>query len=146
MDSSQPSSSVHGILWARILEWVAIPFSRVSSWPRDQTQVSCIAGRFFTIWATRKALKSTPIAVPHKWVATENLLGRNLVKDHAPILCFLHFFSIKEAVIVINWTNPCGFKHFSWEATKSHPHLSTITITCLYRYLLKAQVATDTEI
>ena len=44
-----PGSSVHGILQARILEWVAIPFSRGSSRPRDQTWVSCIAGRFFTI-------------------------------------------------------------------------------------------------
>ena len=49
MDHSPPSSSVHGILQARILEWVAIPFSRGSSQPRDQTQVSCIAGRFFTV-------------------------------------------------------------------------------------------------
>ena len=48
-------SSVHGILQARILEWVAIPFSRGSSWPRDQTWVSHIAGRFFIIWATREA-------------------------------------------------------------------------------------------
>ena len=44
------------ILQARILEWVAIPFSRGSSWPRDWTQVSRIAGGFFTIWATREAL------------------------------------------------------------------------------------------
>ena len=43
-----------GILQARILEWVATPFFRGSPHPRDQTQVSCIAGRFFTIWATRK--------------------------------------------------------------------------------------------
>ena len=55
MDYSLPSSSVHGILQARILEWVAIPFFRGSSWPRDRTQVSCIAGWFFTIWATREA-------------------------------------------------------------------------------------------
>ena len=41
--------SVHGILQARILGWVAISFSRESSRPRDQTQISCIAGRFFTI-------------------------------------------------------------------------------------------------
>ena len=40
----------------RILEWVAYPFSRGSSWPSNQTRVSCIAGRFFTSWATRKAL------------------------------------------------------------------------------------------
>ena len=55
MDCSPPGSSVHGILQARILEWVAIPFSRGSSWPRDWTWVPCIAGRFFTIWATREA-------------------------------------------------------------------------------------------
>ena len=48
-DRSPPGSSVHGILQARILEWVAISFSRGSSPPRDRTQVSCIAGRCFTV-------------------------------------------------------------------------------------------------
>ena len=48
MDWSLPGSSVHGILHARILEWVAMPSSRGSSQPRDRTQVSLIAGRFFT--------------------------------------------------------------------------------------------------
>ena len=46
-----PGSSIHGILQARILEWVAIPFSRGSSQVRDRTQVSCLVGRLFTIWA-----------------------------------------------------------------------------------------------
>ena len=55
MDHSLPGSSVHGLLQAKILEWVAISFSRRSSQPRDQTQVSYIAGRFFTNWATREA-------------------------------------------------------------------------------------------
>ena len=55
MDCHSPGSSVHGILQARILEWVAIAVSRGSSWPRDQTQVSHIAGRFFTVWDTREA-------------------------------------------------------------------------------------------
>ena len=55
MDCSLPGSSVHGLLQAKILEWLAIPFSRASFWPRDQTWVSCIAGRFFTVWATREA-------------------------------------------------------------------------------------------
>ena len=55
MDCSPPGSSVQGILQARILEWVATPFSRGSSWPRDWTEVSGIAGRFFTIWATWEA-------------------------------------------------------------------------------------------
>ena len=56
LDYSLPGSSVHGISQVRILEWVAISFSRESSWPRDRTHVSCIAGRLFTIWATREAL------------------------------------------------------------------------------------------
>ena len=58
VDCSPPGSSVRGILQARILEWVAISFSRGSSPPRDQTQLSCTAGRFFIIWATREVLPS----------------------------------------------------------------------------------------
>ena len=60
MDCRLPSSTVHGILQARILEWVPIPFSRGFSQPRDQTQVSRITGKFFTVWATREAPKSRP--------------------------------------------------------------------------------------
>ena len=55
MGYSPPGSSVLENLQARILEWVAIPFSRGSSQSRDGTWVSCIAGRFFTVWATREA-------------------------------------------------------------------------------------------
>ena len=54
MNCSLPGSSVHGTLQARILEWEATPFSRGSSRPRDQTWVSCIAGRFLTVSATRE--------------------------------------------------------------------------------------------
>ena len=65
VDHSLPGSSVHGILQARILEWVARGSSqpRASSQPRDQTWVSCITGRFFTIWATREAplAQSNPV-------------------------------------------------------------------------------------
>jgi len=56
MDCSPPGSSVHGILQARVLESVAIPFSMGPSLSRDQPQDSCIAGIFFTIWTTREAL------------------------------------------------------------------------------------------
>ena len=56
MDSSLPASSVHGIIQARILEWVAISFSRGSSQPRERTPVSCMAGTFFTVWATKEAV------------------------------------------------------------------------------------------
>ena len=61
MGYSPPGSSVHGIFQARIPEWVAIPFSRGSSQPRDRTLFSFIAGGFFTIWATREGL-----LLPHK--------------------------------------------------------------------------------
>ena len=57
MDHSLTGSSFHGILQARILEWVAIPFSRGSSQHTNQTWDSYTVGRFFTIWATRKAWK-----------------------------------------------------------------------------------------
>ena len=55
MDCSPPGLSVHGILQARILEWVAMPFSRGSSQTKDWPKVSCIAGGIFTVWATREA-------------------------------------------------------------------------------------------
>ena len=54
MDYSPPGSPVHGIFQARTLKWVAIPFSRGSSQPRDRTHISCIASGFFTIWASRE--------------------------------------------------------------------------------------------
>ena len=59
IDCSLQGSSAHEILEARILEWVAIFFSRGSSWPRDWTLVSCITGRSFTIWATREAVSTS---------------------------------------------------------------------------------------
>ena len=56
LDCSLPGSSVYGIFQARILEWIAISFSRRSSWPRDWTRVSRLVSRCFTVWATREAL------------------------------------------------------------------------------------------
>ena len=64
-DCSQPGSSIHGIVQTTVLEWVAISFSRGSSQPRDQTWVSHIAGRLFTIWAT-KVLTLT------EWITTNH--------------------------------------------------------------------------
>ena len=73
--------SGHGNLKAKILEWVAMPFSRGSSQPRDQTQVSCIAGGFFTIWATQKILLSyvfSLLAVSQLPVTVESCLSSQL--------------------------------------------------------------------
>ena len=64
MDCSLPGASICGVSQARILECIAIPFSRESSRPRDQTQVSCIAGGRFNLWATREAWEY------HIWWAT----------------------------------------------------------------------------
>ena len=66
MDCSSPGSSAHGILQARVWEWVAISFSRGSSRHRDWTWISCTAGRFFTISATREAhyLVTISLALP----------------------------------------------------------------------------------
>ena len=72
MACSLPGSSVHGIFQARILEWVAICFSRGSSGPRDWTSVSRIVGRCFTVWATRGALIKT------KFLSMVNLLTGHL--------------------------------------------------------------------
>ena len=68
MDCSLPGSSVHGTLQARILEWVAVRFSRQSSQSRNQTLVSLTAGRFFTIWTTRR-LNHRPKRSGFVWLA-----------------------------------------------------------------------------
>ena len=65
MDFSLPGFSVHGIYQARVLERVAISLSRGSSQPRDQTQVSCTAGRCFTIWATKEAKRIKKLRPHH---------------------------------------------------------------------------------
>ena len=68
---SPPGSSIHGILQARILEWVAMSFSRGSFQPRDRTWVSCITGRCFTVWTTREALLFAKIVCIWKREAKE---------------------------------------------------------------------------
>ena len=70
MDCSLPDSCIHEIFQAWILEWVVISFSRKSSQPRDWTQVSCNAGRFFTIWE-RTTLKISEFVKNSKWTFVE---------------------------------------------------------------------------
>ena len=85
--------TVHGILQARILEWVAFPFSRRSSQPRDQTQVSHIVGWFFTSWATREAQEypfSSVSSLPRNRTGVSCIAGRfftNWAMREAPKLC-----------------------------------------------------------
>ena len=77
VDCSPPGSSVHGILQARILEWIAISFSRGSSQFRDWTQVSCTADRFFTIWATHYMLSD--LKPSGRWEHTDKNRKRMLL-------------------------------------------------------------------
>ena len=72
-----------GILQARILEWVAFPFFRGSSQPGDQTQVSCIAGGFFTSWAIQ-------VRIP-KWVAMPSSMASSQPRDGTKISASLHW-------------------------------------------------------
>ena len=79
MNCSPPASSVHSISQARILERVAISFSRGSSWLRDQTCISCIAGWFFTAEPPGKPKLSRE--VPNTWKLNNILLSDNWVKE-----------------------------------------------------------------
>ena len=79
MNCSPPGSSVHEIFQARLLECIAISFSRVSSQPRNWTQVSCIHGRFFTDWATNnhsvkewRLRNDDYIMLSEKWINSYN--------------------------------------------------------------------------
>ena len=105
MDSSQPSSSVHGIFQARILEWVAISFSRRSCQPRDRTRVSRIVGRRFTVWATREGL--CPL---HKGIKAERSQG---LREGVSEFCIPKFesrfcyFTIAVWSWARNWSSLC---------------------------------------
>ena len=88
MNCSPTGSSVHGIFQARILDWVAISSSRGSFWPRDQTWVSCIAGKFFTIWTTRE----DHVAWKQGWKTSRDIEG-NLAQRKM----ILHPYSAKHS-------------------------------------------------
>ena len=133
MDCSLPESSVHGFLQARIQEWVAISFSRASSQCRNQTQVSCIVGRFFTNWARRETMSvDLPLLLsPRNFTVSglkfESVICFELIFVYAENKCSVSFvcgypFSlasfIEETVISplnilsfskINWSSMCHF-------------------------------------
>ena len=104
MDCSLPGSSCHGILQARVLEWVAIPFSRGSSWPRDQIWVFHIAGRFIIIWATRETLLIACICL----YKMNQFWSISLI--NIPII---HWYDLVHSIVVIYKTLN---NFFSWKA------------------------------
>ena len=121
MDCSPPGSSVCGILQARILEWVVMPFSRGSSWPRIQTHiscVSCIAGWFFICWATGEAPCEVlaPTIYFQKWILFSSVpvsrRNNGNFSSFCRSLCFPGGTSGKEPACQCTRDKRCGFS--SW--------------------------------
>ena len=86
MDCRPPGFFAHGILQARVLEWVTVSFSRGSVWPGDRMWVSCIAGRSFTVWATKVALVITNYTLHswrRKWLPTPVFLPGNFHRQRS---------------------------------------------------------------
>ena len=108
MDCSLPGFSVHGIFQARVLEWGAIAFSRGSSRPRDCTQVSCIAGRRFTLWATREA---NCYVIPTKMASHPWALGTSYYAGF-PVLWVVPFMKIATPywvpIVCQTWCSICS--------------------------------------
>ena len=107
VDCSPPGSSIHRILQARVLEWVASSFSRGSSQPRDQTQVSRIAGRHFKLWATRGAR----FLIRTSW-------------KHRDLVSLSQHLALRP-VIIPNWTSiqskgKAGMEMKGWDGTLLH--------------------------
>ena len=97
-DCSLPVASVRGILPARILEWVVIHYSMGSSWPKDRTWVSCIAGRFFTIWTTKEAL------IQRKSLLSSWIKLYTINSCHHPDLAFFVMGSVSSWQILKDFT------------------------------------------
>ena len=112
-----PVSSIHGIFQARILEWVAISFSRRSSRPRDWTWVSCIVGRHFTVWATDQ--RSSQIFI--------NFLSKTTLMKQVQLLSPFYRWRNWGTESVTNW--PRTTQRGRWR-TRSWPTLSATALCC----------------
>ena len=128
VDCSSPGPSVHGILQARILEWLAIPFSRGSSQPRDRTWVSCIAGRFFIIWATnQEMILKTHCRIQaftrdgSRWSALQASLFFLIGIDDTVIL--IMFITFQSAFMCIMALFSSSFTRWGWEVLQGPPLL-----------------------
>ena len=103
----------HGIFQARVLEWVPISFSRGSSWPRDWTQVSCIAGRCFTIWDTREVPQkfwcriSEQINIPPLKLSCLFIIfwSQKLMFNKNNVYKYMQYFRFRFLVILSNREN-----------------------------------------
>ena len=108
MDCSPSGSSVHGISQARMLEWVAISFSRGSSWPRDWTHIFCIAGRFYTNWATRDASNYYLIYEPYSELSSVPIISF-ITKENCGLLITLNCYA---SLVLVNLEQFCSVSLF----------------------------------
>ena len=113
MDCSPPGSSVHGISQARIQEWVAVSFSRGSSWPRDQICVSCISRQALYHWATRETLYKdySLFFFFSGWGSSTKKIFRNWLSDDSHEKAAQHQVSVALA----RSKSLVGFRTSSWE-------------------------------
>ena len=138
MGCRQPGSSVHGILQPRILEWVAMPSSRGSSQPRNQTK-SCIAGGFFTSWATRKSslvaqmVKSPPAMQEPQEMQVWSLGQEDPLEEgmatHSSILAWRILWTEEPGGLQSIVNNRTQLK---WFSTHTHTHTYACTHHSLY--------------
>ena len=127
MDCSLPGSSIHGIFQAIVLEWEAISFARASSLPRDQTWVSPIVDRCFTIWATREVLSFLKIMIK-QWVGKPQT-GKNIKCKYLKRVYMKNIMNPRDGRIC--WAAICG-------VTQSRTQLSDFTFTFDFRALEKS--------
>ena len=123
MDCRLPGFSVHGILQARILEWVAIPFFRGSSPPRDQSWVACIASRFFIIWATREVLTETR----GQGSSFPFLEEKIMVNSAVLFWSFIHKSQKKKLLLFLLLFLKRHFLSLYWRADSNNGHLYKCT-------------------
>ena len=142
VDYSLPGSSVHGILQARILEWVAVPFSRGSSKLKDQTQVSCIAGGFF--------LPSKPQGSPRKLkrVAYPLSSGPSQPRDRTQVSHtaggFFTIWATREAHSLGDFLSKTFHSLFFFKWNINLPFDPRVTFLGIYMQYLKTYVPTKT--
>ena len=106
MDCSPPGSSVHGILQARILEWIVIPFSRGSSQPKDQTWVFCTAGGFFTT-----ELSGKPCALDFiRFLFLSSSLPPSIIIFCLYLVNSSNNFHVFHLYMFLLWSNTCNPK------------------------------------
>ena len=127
MDCSLPESSVYGILQARIMEWVAIHFYRGSSWPTDRTQVSCIAGIFFTVWATREAPRWQKGMLLREFAWFE----KTFIYPHSSDTNILCWVQKRETL-----RQPCSQLAVHWLSRKGNLAFTSVKLMCILVKLL----------